>query len=322
MISASMLVSLSCFTRKHSLRQQKSSNNNKMMKLALVAVFFAAVISAVVTSAASADSKECIAFASITGIAFEPGLTATRVRTANVPRMQCFGNCPSGVLVSAAFCEQRGVGDSGMPSWKCKGTFSRDDGSTSETQYRLGNVRVRCEGCSKSGDPDVVKGSCSLQYSIESRSRQRSHNGGVIVHQSSSYGYGRRHYRDEASAFDVIFVVLFITLLVCCCCAAYRRSQQQRQVRQDDSDCDNKALHERNAGGAGTVHHHHHESPYGGSGFWNGMFLGSMMSGGGWGGGYVSNTTIIDNSGGGSWGSDSGGGGWSDGGGFGGGYSD
>ena len=312
--------------------------------LLIVIVFICATTN---THATPAEvEKKCIPFSQITSVVFQPGMTTTRRRTPNQPRMTCVGNCPENAQVSSASCKQQGLSDNGLPSWKCVGSFVNSGGDGDNHQYRLGNVRVACEGCNKAGDSDVVAGSCILKYSVESRMKQRrnrNHPHQQSFHSSSTTT--RSHYGDGSSSLSFIdlMIIIFVCVGTCYCCSAINRERERRRRQQYNEDYvvegvavqDNKTLHnnqQQQQQQQGGVHHHHYgnrggDSSSGGSGFggfWNGLFLGSIMSGGMFGGGYHSsnnNTTInnyYDDDGGSSgWGGGgddgwSGGGGWGD----------
>jgi len=251
----------------------------------------------------SADDDMCMPLSSITALSLQPGMTQTRRRTANVPTLNCVGNCPANAFVSGAQCTQTGMSDNGLPSWKCKGTFP---GATSRDRYALGSIRVQCEGCKKAGDPRVVKGSCALTYSVQSRHLSRR---GAAYPQRTS---------DEMTAGDYIMLALIIGSLVACCyCAAKKRGQADYTTYEGvPIGPDGKPI----PGAAGGVHHHHHHGGGygGGGGFGTGMFTGFLMGdmmgrmssyghggyGGGYGGGYDDDG--FGGGGGDSWGGDGG----------------
>lgn len=236
--------------------------------LALILAAAPAVKGAIAEDAAS----QCMPMTSITSLSFEPGMTLTRRRTANVPTLNCVGNCPSNAFLSGAQCRQTGVSDNGLPSWKCDGVFP---GASAREQYRLGSVRVQCEGCTKAGDPNVVRGSCALTYSVQSRGPQRrwGHN-------------GYRHGHGEPSLWGdfILMTLLFTAIIGCCYCVLKRRNHG---TYYDDGYTtttyqgvplgpDGKPI----PGAMHAVHHHHHGGGYGyggGSGFGTGMFTGFLM---------------------------------------------
>lgn len=285
-----------------------------MKTLSILLVCFIAIFALMTSVDALEAEKQCVPFSSITSIHFEPGMTTSRRRTPNQPRMSCVGSCPMEAIVTNAQCKQTGISDNGLPSWKCVGSFANTPGDNH--QYRLGNVKVACEGCNKQGDSDVVVGSCTLKYSVESRMRRRANTPGI--HTSS----WESHHNHASLSLGDFLIISFVVFGTCYCCIAMNRERRRRYETND-----NKTLHEMEKNGSPTtsgngVHHHHYDGGYGGGwgggGFFNGMMLGSLMSGG-WGGHYGSHTTIVNNSYGG--GDDYGYGGgssdWGSGGGFG-----
>jgi hypothetical protein len=272
------------------------------MRRVLVALAILATAAvAYAEDASAADDDTCIALSSVTSLSLQPGMTMTRRRTANVPTLNCAGNCPTNAFLAGAQCTQTGVSDNGLPSWQCKGSFP---GATRQERFSLGQVRVQCEGCKKAGDSRVVKGSCALTYSVQTQHR----------------GYRRRGYhgsdREEMTTGD--FVMLFIiigSLVACCYFAAKRRRSSEYAYEGVPVGPDGKPVQ-------GGVHHHHHGGGGyggGGGGFGTGMFTGFLMGdmmgrmsansygGGGYGGGGGYDDDFGGGGGGGSWGGGDGG---------------
>ena len=290
-----------------------------LLLITFFACFFALTASAAESSDDAEQKKQCMPFRDITSISFEPGMTTTRRRTQNRPRMTCVGNCPGNVMVSAAQCQQTGISDNGLPSWKCRGSFTNTAGEDSSSssvkqkhQNRLGNVAVSCEGCDRSGDSRVIMGSCVLKYSVETRMR------GNGVLKKKHWSHHRDTYqRNEASTMTIFdWLILFIIVggTVTCCCAMMKKREQQRWQQASSSSSaggghhdsddnmdlnDNKYAYENNGkrtgAAASSVHHHHHGGGGGGGmfggggGFFSGMLFGSLMGGGLGGGNHTTN---------------------------------
>lgn len=236
------------------------------------------------TLALVADDDQCMLMSSMTAVSFEQGMTTTRRRGPNVPKLNCQGNCPDAAYLSGAQCTQTGLSDNGLPSWKCVGNFP---GSSGREQYALGSIKVQCEGCTKAGDPNVVKGSCALTYSVKSRSA------------------GRRHHHHETAEFDWVPVLLLLFIACGCYVCATRQSNYTKYVEPA------YGVPVGAQGGAQVHHHYGGGYGYGGSGFGTGMLtgyvMGSALSGAHHGGGYYGGYDDAGYSGG--------GGSWSDGGG-------
>ena len=304
-------------TSKNETTQHEHDSKHKMQRGAIICVVAVAAACALAVSfvaAASDDSTgvQCLAFSSLTAIQFEPSMTTTRRRTPNQPRMMCVGNCPASVGVTSAQCQQTGLSDNGLPSWKCRGVFfGQLPGDRSI--YRLNNVKVSCEGCQRSGDPNVVAGSCVLKYSIEQRMASRRQ------HASSSY---ERHYSRHAEPLTVFdwCVIAFVVAGTIACCVAVARQSERRAEERRAAMLDNKFA---DANGVARPYPVYHDSGYGygGGGFFNGMMMGTLMSGG-FGGHQTTVNNYYDDGGYGGGGGGGGDAGWSDGGGFGGSSSD
>jgi hypothetical protein len=267
------------------------------------------------------DNASCTPFSQVTAIMFlESQTTTTRRRTSNIPTMNCVGNCPFGASLKAAQCMQIGLSDFGTPNWKCIPQFAAAESGNAahHGRYGFGSIRVECEGCTKKGDHDIVKGSCALFYSIAEANpngRRRSRHAGF-------HGEEPRH----ADASDILTSLLFLTFLLFACVMARRMCcatpDSTPYYNNGGKPVDGYPVNGQ------QVHHHYGGGGYGGgggfgTGMLTGMIVGDMMSrphhgGGYYDGGYDNNSSSYDD--GGSWG---GGGGWGggDGGGFGGGDS-
>ena len=154
----------------------------------------------------------CIAYSQLTSLTLELGQTTGRVRTPNVDKLSCQGNCPSEAILDSVQCSQSGFSDNGAPSWQCRGHFMGPPG-----RFRLGRVRVQCEGCDGPQDSRVRRNSCSLKYSVETR-------GGSISH-SRYYGRDHYHYQDTSGT-----LFLIILLSICCCIVVMKKSKEQRST--------------------------------------------------------------------------------------------
>ena len=151
----------------------------------------------------SSSQPDCMPLADITSISFEQGaMTHGRRRSANQPEMNCVGNCPSHELLSAQ-CAQTGRDQNGLPSWKCVGHFSPNhDSRRQRGGLGLSTVRVVCEGCHHAGDDNVIKGSCSLQYSVS-----------VL-----GSGFGSHVDDGPGNVIASLIVVIAICVLAIMCC--------------------------------------------------------------------------------------------------------
>jgi len=181
---------------------------------ALFASFALLLLAAAVAFAAS---DRCMPFVDITSVTFAPGMTATRRRGPNVPRLHCVGGCADAVVVTGAQCRQTGVGDNGLPSWRCDATFAD---AAHEEVYRLGHVTISCEGCERRGDPNVVHGSCQLRYHLEHFTGQH---GRTIDDRTPTHavrvpfddGYQSGSLRDTLVTIVVVTVGVFLLMWGC-----------------------------------------------------------------------------------------------------------
>ena len=162
-------------------------------------LFATVLVMASLTSAEVVDDgglppPKCLPWSAITSVTFSEGqATSTRRRTANIPTLNCYGNCPSDARLLAAQCQQTGVSDDGTPSWKCYPKFA-----PSRRRYAFATVRVECEGCTKRGDDQVIQKSCALYYSI----------------QTDGMRHGHEHLPNADNSLSVFMMVMLIFFLV------------------------------------------------------------------------------------------------------------
>ena len=278
-------------------------------------IFALLVITAFATVALAAEQQQCVMMSDVSTLALENTKTTTRLRTGNVPKIQCVGNCPSDAAVSNVHCVRQGMDDMGNPTWRCVPEFAVSSQVTKRV-YGLNNVRVQCEGCTKRGDPMVTAGSCVVQYGISELGR------------ISSRHRGGGHRQDqEGDIVGFIFFTVFALALLYIIVKGCRSSSRQRRDAEEGAysgvypgiplDAKGNPIHHGHQPMQQTVHHHHGGGGgFGGGGFGTGMLTGFLVGDaishmghhhdGGYGGGY-------DDGGG-----FSGGGGFGDGGGFGG----
>ena len=275
-----------------------------------------AAVLAAVAAAGGNDDIPCMPMGSITSLSLGAGDTTGRVRNPNVPKLQCQGNCPGDAFLESAQCQQAGLNDNGLPSWRCQGHFPANDG-LHRPKFRLGSVRVSCEGCAKKGDSNVRQGSCSLAYSVLSRPAR----GGSWHTQRHAHDGARQ---EEA---DTFFTAIFLLALFgCCFVAAIRRNRSSHapqyspppQQQLYDKDGNPVPMGTPVYGGQQQQQQSHDGGwrPGLGTGLFGGYLLGSMM-----GGGFGGHSTVNNYYGDGDSGYGGGGDSWGDGGGFGGGDS-
>lgn len=243
------------------------------------------------------SQPQCIAWSAFQTVMFTQGQTTrNRVRASNIPTMNCVGNCPSEARLDAAHCTQVGTTDEGTPTWRCSPNFAPN-----RQGFRLGTIRVECEGCTRRGDSSIRRGSCALYYSVVSPSSSRRH--------------GNRHdFNHESESMDLVSFIVLLMFVMCSCAIA-------KKVLCGDHTTTTKGGDYVTGVPVGAASYHHHYGGGGsgggfGTGMLTGLVVGDMLSRPyhNHGSSYYNNDTYASDSG---WGG--GGGGWGgDGGGFGG----
>ena len=296
-----------------------------MMKISLLLV----MVSLIATSSSAARlthqnkyddaPPQCIPMSSVTTLALENTKTTTRLRTGNVPKLQCVGNCPSEAAVSNVHCTRQGMDDLGNPTWRCVPEFAISSQVTKRV-YGLKNVRVQCEGCTKKGDAEVTAGSCVVQFGI-------SEIGHINPRRGARGAIGQNDGDIVGIIFFFIFTLAMVYVLMIACKSSKRHATEESSMYAGGGvypgialDAKGNPIHNGHYQPSQHHHHHHHGggSGFGGGGFGTGMMTGFLVGdamgrmshhhGGGYGGGGY------DDGGG----ADFGGGGFGDGGGFGG----
>ncbi|KAF8917475.1 hypothetical protein CPB85DRAFT_1286068 [Mucidula mucida] len=133
-----------------------------------------------------------VKLASISSLTFYNGADTKARRTDPIPQLTCVGKPCKYYQPDVVRCKNDG--GSGIDvDWKCETELP--------DSLRLGRVEVSCEGWSRPGDPEVLKGSCGLEYRlVEIPDAVRGKDRSVKTEQSF----------DVAS---VIFGVLFFSVL-------------------------------------------------------------------------------------------------------------
>lgn len=103
-------------------------------------------------------AQESIPMSAIKHLTLHKGEMTTGRRISPRHQLICQGSWCARFEPQSVRCENRGVGANGLPRWECKAELNK--------QVRLGSVRVACEGYTRSGDPNVLAGSCGLTYQL------------------------------------------------------------------------------------------------------------------------------------------------------------
>lgn len=91
------------------------------------------------------------------------GQYTTGRRSSGVPQLVCLseGGLGAAARPKVVQCANKGVDDRGQVQWRCEADLP--------AEARFGHIEVVCEGYERPGDTDILKGSCSLEYTLEKR---------------------------------------------------------------------------------------------------------------------------------------------------------
>jgi len=207
----------------------------------------------------AATAHRSVPISSVEALTLQSGRMTTGRRTAPINQLSCRGaNCM--FAPSSVRCTNAGF-DGTDVQWDCKAEL--DD------RVRFGSMNVQCEGYEYPSDPNILAGSCGLEYTLESTGR--------------FYQVPRAQHSDSGDSLlgGILTLVLLFAAV---------------------SACGSSSSHSYNNGGC-------YRSSYGsGPGFWTGAAAGALgasafrnrsyhsgggwstSSGGGWGGGSHSST--------------------------------
>jgi len=105
-----------------------------------------------------ACEREAILLSDIRELELNKGELTASGRLPPIPRLECIGGSAKGYKEPRSIrCVN--VGRSVLPHWRCEAAL--------DSEVKLGQVTVTCEGFSAPHDPYVLRGSCGLKYTLE-----------------------------------------------------------------------------------------------------------------------------------------------------------
>jgi store-operated calcium entry-associated regulatory factor len=118
---------------------------------------------------ASADG---VLLSEVTALTFRDGRQTAAGRTSPLPQLRCVGcgTFERQFAPQSARCTNAGVDDTGRVQWTCEADLDQ--------RVKFGVTTVSCEGYSRPGDPYILPGSCSLEYTLEKTGMHSSNAGG------------------------------------------------------------------------------------------------------------------------------------------------
>lgn len=165
----------------------------------------------------------------------------TNARRGNpIPQLRCVGGSAAHRFEpDVVQCINRGS-DGYDVQWECKADM--------DASYRFGRIEVSCEGYESPDDPNILVGSCGLEYELDLTEQGRRQGSG------SGYGGGGGYASDYSyrsskgsdwigKAFTMIFIAVVVYLVYVNCIAT--REDRRNQYSPTDSD------HPTDGGGGG-----------------------------------------------------------------------
>lgn len=144
----------------------------------------------------------------VQSLVFRRGHVTAASRSPPIQQIQCDGpHCSlPGAVPPTIQCTNRGLDDSGQPTWRCTGTLP--------SGLSFKHTEVSCEGYHHAGDPQVLQGSCGVTYSLQNdRSKYRP------IHPTGFFTQPREKMESgegPLTYLPMLVVLCFIVLVLYC----------------------------------------------------------------------------------------------------------
>ncbi|XP_022317373.2 uncharacterized protein LOC111120732 [Crassostrea virginica] len=208
-------------------------------------------------------------------------------RSSAVPQLKCIGGTAgcNAFRPQVVQCYNRGS-DGYDVQWECK--------TDMDNAYRFGSVEVTCEGYDYPDDPNVLKGSCGLEYTIDLTKegyQQQNQGGGHDYYggqthsspygKTHNYGYGQKIGSIFSDLFTLGFVALLVYVVYKTCVAAqtgYATNDEYRPTGSGYQPPPPGFRDEYTQRGCGPTPTYSTGTGAGtGGGFWSGAFTGGIL---------------------------------------------
>lgn len=119
-------------------------------------------------------ASDSIHMGEISSLTFHKNTLTTTRRTDPVPQLACVGGTAenSGYIPPTVQCMNKGFNGESY-DWSCV--------SFMDENYKIGSVHVVCEGYNGSGDLNITKGSCSLEFELNYTYRSTGSGNNIIL---------------------------------------------------------------------------------------------------------------------------------------------
>eukprot|EP00056_Hartaetosiga_gracilis_P000148 m.36339 g.36339 ORF g.36339 m.36339 type:complete len:318 (+) comp10084_c0_seq6:75-1028(+) len=165
--------------------------------------------------------KNRVLLTSVQSLVFSTDRMTNAGRVSAIPQMKCIGgsaHCNSNKLPRVMQCQN--VGTDGVDvQWKCTAELDSD--------VKLGRTDVICEGYEYPDDPYILRGSCGVEYELDTTGQRSSSS-------HHSYDHGGRNYYQNTTTYESgwSFSTLFFYAMVAFVFYAFYRSCIARQTIQ------------------------------------------------------------------------------------------
>lgn len=133
-------------------------------------------------------NKDKILLSDVKVLTLKHGHMTTARRSSPVPQLKCMGGTARCSFVPQVVqCYNRGS-DGYDIQWECK--------TDMDNAYRFGTVEVTCEGYDYPDDPNILKGSCGLEYTIDLTEE------GLHRKQHNQHDYYANQHGGHQNAYD------------------------------------------------------------------------------------------------------------------------
>jgi len=129
----------------------------------------------------------------------------TARRGSPIKQLNCVGGSAHGYDYQPDVVQCTNVGFDGHDfQWECKADL--------DTDVRFGRTTVSCEGYSNSDDPDVLRDSCGLEYTLDftNEGKSKNHNS---YNSPGNYNYGQ-HSQSVGSGFGTLLTFIFLFVII------------------------------------------------------------------------------------------------------------
>jgi len=167
-------------------------------------VFVICILS--ICSCVSSYYGDSVLLEGVKAVTFKRGQLTNARRVSAIQQMRCVGGTARGHTEyepDVVQCTNVGNDGTGNIQWKCEAEL--------DSSVRFGETTVNCEGYNYPDDPNILKGSCGLEYTLEytNQGKQNQHRSNGYDYYASNPTYDSSHGFNWG-AFIMLVVIGFI----------------------------------------------------------------------------------------------------------------